>query len=444
MKKIMSTALLVSLTMALIVGCSGAKTSVTQQPDSGGKKEAQAAKKDVTVKLTIWGNENYKKQVEDAAKDFNVKYPNIKVDVMLIPITDYPQKLSIMIASKTAPDLAWMNYRIAPQFIEANQLADVAADLKKDPEYNFADQSQAGFVPLTRGDKIYGAPFLNMPKVLFFNKTLFKEKGLKNPLELYKEGNWTYEEFLKAAKAISDPSKGIYGANLVTANGWKAWPDTLIDTIWAYGGDFISADGKKLVMNTPEGEKALQLFSDMMFKDQIHPKPGDQTTFESGKIGMNRHNYGYVDVIRKNVTNFEWDVAPMPKGPVKDAPVADGLAGYSILQDSKHKEEALLFLKYMTGNEGMKKMASLFVPNRMSVLESGALTDGFNAPSKEGIKAAVIGPLSPGGSKTAPSHNNWQQIDVKTQTILDMLYTKSASVKDVLNKMETEINPLLK
>lgn len=442
--RFMKSVMIACLTSLIVLaGCSaGGGSAQPQNQSGGGEAKKEPAAKNVTLKISIWGNENYKTNVQKVADKFTAKHPHIKVEVILIPLAEYQQKLSIMIASKTAPDLVWMAQRHLPQFMEAGQLEDIGK-IKEDAAYNFMDNLQSGFYPLEKDGKLYGIPFTNPPKVLFFNKSMFKEKGLKTPLELYKEGKWTYDEFLRAAQAMTDPAQGSYGAYLITANGWKQWYDSLLDTFWAFGAEFMNEDGSKFLLNSPQGEQALQYYSDLIFKHKVHPKPGDQITFESGKIGISRQNYGYANSLRTNNVNFEWDVAPMPKGPVKDAAVADGVAAYAMLKDSANKTEALELLKHMTSQEGMTDMASLFVPNRKSVLESGALTKGHPFPSQEGIQAAIIDALN---GKTRPNlaHKNFQQIDIKVQTLMDTLYTQSMSVKDLLKKMEEEVDPLLK
>ncbi|MCU6792047.1 sugar ABC transporter substrate-binding protein [Paenibacillus sp. WQ 127069] len=447
MKRHLSLVLLSVLALSSIIGCSAGAdtakgTTAAPKPGEVKKTDKEAPKEEVLLKVGMWGeNDSRKKILEAYVQQFTAKNPHIKVEFMLVPFADYQQKLSIMVASRTAPDLVWMSDKMIPQFIEAKQLADIS-EIQNDKAYDFNDNIPSSFQRLKKDGKLYGVPFLNPPKVIFYNKTLFKEKGLKTPLEQYKDGKWTYDEYIQAAKTISDPSKGIYGNFLITANGWKAWEDAFLDTFWAYGADFMNEESTKFMLNSPEGEKAFQLISDMMFKDQIHPKPGDQITFEGGKIGMSRQNYAYVNTAR-NIKNFEWDIAPMPKGPNTDAPAATGLAAYSVMQESKHKPEALELLKFMTSKEAMTEFAFMYVPNRSSVLASDALTKGFESPTKEGIKAALIDPMN-GKLRAQNAHKNWQQIDVKVQTIIDLLYTRNMTPKEMLKKMEEEVTPLMK
>lgn len=444
MKKNAVWSLIIVVLLSIFTGCSGGSksesTKESSKPATSATAAATTVTKEVKLSLSIWGDDARKKIIEDQLVKFNQKFPHIKVEVQLIPFADYQQKMSIMLASNSAPDVVWLAERMIPQFLESKQLLDISS-LKEDKDYNIADIFPSTMDVFKKEGKQYGISFTNPPKVIFYNKTLFKEKGLKNPMELYKEGKWTYDEMLKAAKAIADPAKGIYGLNLF-GTGWKNWQDALMETIWAYGGDLFNPEGSKWLLNSPEGEQVFQMLSNAFFKDKVHLKPGDAMTFETGKIAMVRNNFSAAANVRK-VAALDWDIAPMPEGMIKNAPTSVGVAGYVITGNSKYPKEALEVLKYMTGKEAMSDLASLFVPNRKSVLETDAFLKADPKPSQEGIKAALIDRMAK-GVRVQPSHKNWQQIDVKVQTTIDLLFTQTATVKEVLSKMEKEVTPLLK
>ncbi|MBO9605355.1 MAG: sugar ABC transporter substrate-binding protein [Paenibacillaceae bacterium] len=426
------------LVLGLVSACSQQNDKTTSQP----KTQSQEPVKDVNLKLSLWGDDARKKLFDELMKKYKETHPNVNVEIILIPSAEYQQKLSIMFASKTGPDLLWLSERMVPQFIDSKQLMDVSS-IQSDASYDYNDIYGATLDIYKRSQQLYGITFTAGPKVLYYNKTMFKEKGLKEPLDLYKEGKWTYDEMIKTAKALADPAKGTYGINLFAVSGWKNWQDAMMDTFWAYGADLFNDKGDKLLLNSAEGEKSLQLLSDLIFKDQSHVKPGDQTTFESGKIGMARANYSYVTNARK-ITGFEWEIAPMPKGPKADAPSAVGIAGYSVSQDSKYPKESLELLKYLTSKQGMSDLFTTFAPVRKSLLESDAFLKAAPKPSEDAIRQSYVNILNSGKVRFQPSHPNWQQIDVKVQTLMDSLFTQSQTPKQVLDQMDKEVGPLLK
>jgi multiple sugar transport system substrate-binding protein len=423
-----------------LAGCSSKKTETTTESAKPADKETSApkadAKKDVTLKFSIWGNDNHKKMYDEMIAKFHEKNPNINVEIMTIPFADYQQKLTIMQASRTAPDLVWLAERMIPQFISTDGLLDISA-VKTDADYKFDDVYPSTLELLTKNGKNYGIPFSTPPSMIYYNKTLFKAKGLATPAELYTQGKWNYEEFLKAAKALTDPAKGIYGANLVR-NGWVNWPDTLQTVFNAYGAELISSDGTKFMLNSKQGEQSLQLFSDMIFKDKIHPKPGDQTTFDSGKIAMQKELFSYMGKA-KAVKDFEWDIAPLPAGP-NGTGTTLGYGSIAVIKETAHPEESIAFLKFITSPENMAVSSQYFVPSRKSVLESEAFLK--QGPSAESMKMAVIDQMAK--AKTLPTFKNWTNIDSNMKTVLDYLYSQSAPVTEVLKKAEETITPLLK
>ena len=65
---------------------------------------------------------------------------------------------------------------------------DLGPAVRVDADYDFDDFFPSTLTLFERGDAVYGIPFAFGPRVIFYNKTLFEEKGLKTPTELYLEG----------------------------------------------------------------------------------------------------------------------------------------------------------------------------------------------------------------------------------------------------------------
>lgn len=49
-----------------------------------------------------------------------------------------------------------------------------------------------------------------MLQVLYYNKLMFKDAGLKDPLELWNSGKWTWDKLFEYGEAVTSPSKGKY------------------------------------------------------------------------------------------------------------------------------------------------------------------------------------------------------------------------------------------
>ena len=76
----------------------------------GGRRSAA-----ITLRLSMWGDPQEQRRVEDAAKSFEAENPGVQVEVETAPamqiaggITAYEQKLIVLIAAQDAPDVMYL------------------------------------------------------------------------------------------------------------------------------------------------------------------------------------------------------------------------------------------------------------------------------------------------------------------------------------------------
>lgn len=403
---------------------------------------AASASAPTTIKLSLWGNDARKTTFEELVKPFE-EANNVKVEVVLVPFAEYMQKISIQLASRTAPDVVWLAEKMIPQFIASGELVDLAPYVNGDEEYDFADFFPTTLTLFTRGDEVYGIPFSFGPRVIFYNKTLFTEKGLKTPTELYKEGNWTLEEFYKSAKELTNPSIGVYGMKLQGATEPTAYMNSLYDIVLANDADYFNADMTEFTLDSPGGIKSMQEFYDALFVDESHVKPGDQTQFETGKIALARDTFSYAANLRGKV-DFEWDIIGAPRGPKADAKVTSGFAGYHVVK-GPNEELAVNLVKYLTGKDVSTQLVSTFPSPRRSVLNSDEfLNQPEGLPNAESVKIAFVDAIENPGVVSYPAHENYQKIDVEINKLFEMMFTKEYTPEQIVTMMNDKVNPLLK
>ena len=402
---------------------------------------ALADSETVNLKMSIWGNDARKTTFEELVKPF-CEENNCTVEIVLVPFAEYMQKISIQLASKTAPDVIWLAEKMIPQFIASGELVDLGPAVRVDADYDFDDFFPSTLTLFERGDAVYGIPFAFGPRVIFYNKTLFEEKGLKTPTELYLEGNWTLEEFFKAAKELTDPSQGIYGMKLQGATEPTAYMNSLYDIVLANGADYFNADMTEFTLNTEGGIESMQEFYDALFVDESHIKPGDQTQFETGKIAMARDTFSYAANLRGKV-DFEWDIISAPSGPAADAKVTSGFAGYHVVK-GENQDLATQLVMYLTSKEMMLEMVSTFPSPRRSVLNSDAfLNQPDGQPSAESVKLAFVDMIENPGVVSYPAHENYQKIDVEVNQLFELMFTKEYTPEEIVTMMKEKVDPLL-
>ena len=434
LRRLWSAALVLSLAVLAAACGNDAGQNAQSQNDRSG---AGNADKTVELKFLTWGNEAHLDLYKSLLDKFHQTHPNIRVTIDSVPFADYQQKISVLAAGRELPDIAWAAERMVPQFMANGILMDVS-DVANDSAFQMDD-----FIPSTldlfrKDGKLYGLPFSTPPSVMFYNQDLFEQAGLESPNELAKQGKWTWEEFEKAAKAISSGTGAdrVYGANFF--RDWTNWI-LLSSYSWSNGSGPFDKEMTKFTWNDEHGVATLKMLQRMMFVDESHPKAGEQISFESGKIGMFFDVYSYVSKARA-ITDFKWNIAPMPSGKQGAVPML-GQAGYVIFKDTKHPNEAKELLKFFASQEGIKATSTFFVPPRLSVLNSDVFLNQPNNPDPEFIRQSVIDEMPK--ARFQSGHVQWQKIDSEILAGFDMLFGQIAEPEEVLQWMEEKVNPLM-
>ncbi|MCR8629835.1 ABC transporter substrate-binding protein [Paenibacillus radicis (ex Xue et al. 2023)] len=432
MKKWVSSLLVIPM-IALSAGCSKQETT---QPTS--TTPASASDKPVTLKFLTWGNQAHLDMYTKLLETYKKTHPNVTVTMESIPFADYQQKVSVLAAGRELPDLAWVSERMVPQFMANNILADVS-DVKADASFNLDDFIPSTLNLFTKDGKLYGLPFSTPPSVMFYNQDLFEKAGLASPNELAKQGKWTWEEFVKSAKAITSGNGAtkIYGANFF--RDWKTWI-LLSSYAWSNGSGPFDKDMTKFTWNDKYGVDTLKMVQNMMFVDQSHPKAGEQINFESGKIGMFFDVYSYVSKAR-TIKDFKWSIAPMPSGSKGSVPMM-GQAGYVVFKESKNQKEVKELLKFFASQEGIQTSSTFFVPPRKSVLNSDSFLKQPDSPDPSIIKQAVIDEMAK--AIVQPGHVQWQKIDNEILAGFDQLFGQTAQPEQIIKTMDEKVTPLFK
>jgi len=428
------------LSAVMLLGLAAGCSSQGSDPVGSGTEAPESAVQqgEVELKFLMWGNQSHMDVYEKLIAEFQSEHPGIKVKMESVPFTEYQQKISVLAAGKSLPDLAWVSERMIPQFKQNGILADVS-EFKNDAEFNLEDYIPSTLDLFREGDQLLGLPFSTPPIVMFYNKALFDQAGLTDPNTLAAEGSWTWDQFEASAKAIANTNAQdrVYGANFF--RDWKTWV-ALSSYSWSNGSGPFNDDMTAFTWNDEYGIATMEMLDRMMFEDQSHPKAGEQVSFETGNVGMFFDVYSYVSKARE-ITNFEWSIAPMPSGSQGSVSML-GQAGYTLFKDSKHPEEAKKLLKFFASQAGIEATSTFFVPPRTSVLKDDVFLNQPNNPPKEHILQAVIEEMPK--ARIIPGHVLWQDIDNAILQGFDRLFGRSGTAADNLAKMQSDVEDILK
>ena len=217
-------------------------------------------------------------------------------------------KLAALIAANDAPDVYRMRQEQYPDYITKKlvQPLDKFIDKKKDTwlAYDLMNQIKyhGSYYGIT--DHYWGDLFF-----VYFNKDLF-DKNLdvkKNPLELYKEGKWTWDAFYDLAKkmTVKDAQGHItqYGSTSELLN------------LFALSAGAGIVEGKngvfKNTLNTKQMKDAAAMEKKLAAGGYYKTEEGD---FKQGNIAMYLYpQYRMREKGSWGKVSFKWDVAPFPR-----------------------------------------------------------------------------------------------------------------------------------
>lgn len=324
--------MLLALTLILAIGLSAC----------GGSSSGKSANNGKTVlTLALWDT-NQKKAMQEMADAFTKENPNIKIKVEVTPWDQYWTKLQAGASGGNTADVFWMSPEQVFTYANGNALMDLKDRIKKD-NYDMSKYPKNLVDSMNVKGKQLGIPKDDSTVGLWYNKDLFDKAGVSYP-----DDKWTWDDWMDAAKKLTDKKKGVYG---------MAAPDNgqnfIYNLIYANGSDFFTKDGKKSLYDTPANIEAIK-YGVSFIKNGYSPTTADfaSTTpdqyFESGKVAMITAG-SWMATEYTAIDGLNADVAPIPKNKTKGT-ISSGMA-YSISANTQHPDAAWKFVKFMGGKK---------------------------------------------------------------------------------------------
>lgn len=345
---------------ALLAACGGggtAGTAATSAPAAGGAAAATSAPAasggGEQVVNFLWTDTNNTRQPLIA--DFT-KATGIKVNQTQVQYNELLDKITTTVQGAGNVDVIEMDTIWTAQFASAGWMEDltdrITDAIKKD-----VPESSLGAV--TYQGKLYGMPWFNSAKHLFYNAKLLKDAGFDNPPT-------TLDEFVQQAKATT--KQGQWGSIW----GWKQAEGMICDWVAIMftqkGAQILDANGKA-VFNTMGGTEALQWMVDLLYTHKAadpasleNTENDVQKAFRTGTYALTYNWEGDLpddnDPSKsKAAPNVKIALLPGSKD-VKSSSV-NGSEGWGILKQSKNKDAAWKLLEYMASPAWQKKSAEI-------------------------------------------------------------------------------------
>jgi multiple sugar transport system substrate-binding protein len=431
------------LSLSALAGCSGNNnnegSAATAAPESSNSANASAEPKQdpVTLKWALWDWEAtaYYQPLIDAYK---AEHPNVTIEYVDLGSTDYMTMLSTQLSG--GADLDVLTIKDIPGYsnlVKQNHLEPLKGfmgDNNIDPSLYGGTVEQ-----IEVNDEVYALPFRSDFWIVYYNKDLFDKAGVEYP-----SNDMTFDQYDALARKMTSGSgsQKVYGAHYHT---WRS-------AVQLFG----ILDGKNTVVGgnydflKPTYERILKEQEDGIVMDYATLKTSSthySGVFYNNSVAMMNMGSWFIATQIEKVKSGEsqstnWGIVkyPHPDG-VEAGTTLGTITSLAVNQKSSHKEAALDFMNFVTGEQGAKVIASTgTIPaiKNDEVIHSITSIDGF--PTDENSKEALTTVQT---YLEMPMHEKSADIEVILNEAHDNIMTKNASIDEGLKDMNTRVQQLL-
>lgn len=336
---------MIGLVLLVLTAC-GENGDSKNDSDEGGA----SSKGDVTLRYAIW-NQGQVKPMQMVIDEFEEANPGIKVKLETTPYKEYFTKLDAAATGDKLPDVFWMNPLNLDKYV-GNDMVQNLTERIEEGEIDLENYPE-GITNLydVEGQQ-YGIPKDFDSSVLVYNKEMFDDAGIDYP-----DNSWDWDDFVDAAKALTDEDNGIYG--------FAAYNDDqtyYFNTVMANEGFIISEDKKTSGYDDPNTIEGIKKLWEMLhvhsvsptFEHMIDNSPKD--LFVSGQVAMIFDGtWNLIEYAENEYTKERVDISVLPSL-AKHAAVTNGL-GYMLSNQTDNPEEAWKFIEFLGSKRGNEIIA---------------------------------------------------------------------------------------
>lgn len=340
-----------------------------------------------TIQFASWGSKSEIDILKPILEDFEKKNPDIKVEFIHIP-QNYFQKIHLLYASNTAPDVIFINNLYLPIYANAGLLKELKSDSIYYPN---------SLKSLSWNGKLYAIPRDVSNLVIYYNKDIFDKKHIPYP-----ESSWSFDDFLKTCIKLNDHN--------AFAISFEEDPIFYLPYLMSEGGGILSDDLQHTIIDSKESQKGLEFYTNLRKKYHVAPLQSESASatmaqlFLQQKLAMHLSGRWLIPKYREEA-NFNWDVTSFPQGS-KGSIVPLDSSGWAISKSTKHPKEAEQLVNFLSSKESIEKFSEsgLIVPARKDVATSQCFLDS-KPPHNAQVFLDVIST-----SKPTPVSINYKEI----------------------------------
>jgi multiple sugar transport system substrate-binding protein len=292
---------------------------------------------------------------------------------------------------------------------------DLTPHVKRD-RFDVNDINPPAQVGYMFDGKIWGLACWNDTRILSINKSAFQAAGISLPPQTLDAPGWTVDDFVTAARKLNDPANNKYafipegGAGSVARLPWLFggyfWNDEKVPTRSA----FNSTEYVRGLEWARDLQTAHRVMAPLSFPGQFG---GHDKMFPAGMMPIAYAAYKHITAGWQEIKDFEWSVAPLPRGTRRLHHVSP--QAFGAISITKHPDEAWVVVKDYSTGEANAIMASV------SSMPSYKKTDIFkvaNVPQDRRWMIKLIHDALNAGKPTVP-HPNIKAMDAAVTDLLN-------------------------
>lgn len=308
-----------------------------------------AGQEKIILQYYTWGSDIQTKEAEEYLfQHFTERYPHVHIEVSLTgSVSDHVEKITVMHASGVAPDLFTISGSAGdtPHFYDTGMVLDLTPYAERD-QFDFDAFIPGAWAYTWRNERLWSFPRATKGTayatgVLVYNRSLFEASGLRYPWS-----GWTFDEFADTAKKLT---RYVSGSDTPEVWGVTFAPNDWYRFVWSNGGELLNEDGTQVLLDTEESLEALEWYANWQ----------TEFAFAGGSFERQTAAMSYKSTtgfLRTAPPELDWAFAESPRGPRGERSYTLGGSNVvAISSQTKHPEEAWLFLKFLLSEENQER-----------------------------------------------------------------------------------------
>jgi multiple sugar transport system substrate-binding protein len=402
---------------------------------SGGGGSAGSSGNKVEIEWWHGQNARVADVLDEMIDEFEESHPNIVVskDSGGVNSDRMLQKVTAGIQADDYPDIAYIFGSDLATFAKGEQLANLT-EATENGEIDWNNFEPAAQAAATVEGEVRAFPSFVDNLAVVYNKKIFKEAGVPFPGD---EMSW--DEFLKIAEEVNDPSKGVAGFAWPGTGDedttWRIWP-----LVWQKGGEVINEDGTGVGFEGEPGEAALEVVqkaaeAGTVYIDGTAGSERMQQLFSSEKLAMNIAGpWALPEYVEAGV---EYGVALLPSFTDEHTTIS-GPDTWAVFDNGEEREKAAIeFMDWFSEPEQQLKWIS--VSGSLPMTKDVTKAKGYKKyeESLPGLETFIENTKN---AKTRPTVASYPEISTAIgKAIAEVLY-KKAEAKEALEGAVSEAN----